>query len=303
VGVVQTDGSIHIYEHKRGREAGRKSWRFNLTVAKKSFPMLNKTLKIFCVLFDRHVSTYTLKNGQKGFQTSIDRLMPYFTQWKLKFDSPPTPPSWTKKDVKLFGAYLAGVIDGDGDVTVKRPKYPDCRIRISSAKPPNELKKWIELFFKCKTRIYLQKRRLNGKTYHCHKLSFYVSGKNYEKMKRLVVPNMSVKHKKNKIKKFIKERHEKARKKPGPPKLFFKTLFLVFQFTGFSVHPAFFHAVSINSFRKPSGKTKRRRVGSVGWHGKVFNFFPGKDCLGGVALVLAHHFKRLLSSHVQNPLP
>lgn len=127
----------------------------------------------------------------------------------MKIKDPPRPPLWIIDRKHLAGAYLAGVIDGDGDIRIKRKKYPQCAIRITSSKPQLSLSKFIRFVLGCSVSITHMKRKVfikmsrkfvNGEYYV---LEFLVSSKNKDFIKRFVLPEISLKWKKEKLTKFL----------------------------------------------------------------------------------------------------
>lgn len=201
IGAMQTDGCFRLFNLK-----GRKIWRLSLDVSEKSLPMLHRTLKIFNSTFNKKISPYKRRKGGDpyGFQTSINTLLSKFEELDIKFSGQLTPPNWVLKNVKFFSSYLAGVIDGDGDVRIKRPKYPQCEIRITCGIKPIILKKWIKNFLNCSVGIVkvTQKLLLLGakKDYTTvYKLYFKVSSKNYGILKKILLPNLTIYHKKQRL--------------------------------------------------------------------------------------------------------
>ena len=96
------------------------------------------------------------------------------------------------------------MIDGDGDLTIKRPKYPQCEIRVTCGIKPITLKKWIKKFLNCGVGIIKvdQKLLLPGskKDYTTvYRLFFKVSLKNNEILKKFLLPNLTIFHKKQRL--------------------------------------------------------------------------------------------------------
>jgi hypothetical protein len=137
----------------------------------------------------------------------VSRLLRHFSRMQLDFSDPPKPPEWVTNDAKLFGAYIAGIIDGDGSVKVKRPKYPQCVIKITSGRPQKELKSAIESSFKCKCTISKQYREveLNGYLIKgtCYNIEFCISGKNSDIIKTYTLPWIQIPRKRDKIASFL----------------------------------------------------------------------------------------------------
>jgi hypothetical protein len=98
---------------------------------------------------------------------------------------------------EIFFAYLAGMIDGDGNVCIKRPSYPQCRITITSEFMLPELKSHIERFLGCKVNYYKYKNR------NAYNIDFYISPKNFAKARERLYPNMTINHKKEALLRFL----------------------------------------------------------------------------------------------------
>ncbi|MCD6522559.1 MAG: hypothetical protein J7K68_02325 [Candidatus Diapherotrites archaeon] len=196
---MQTDGSISLYHNKKPREWD--VWRISLVVSRKSLPMLKRTVKIFTDIFHRKVTIFHNSRGYYGFQTSINTLLPFFEQLDVSFRGPPSPPSWIVGGKRLFGAYLAGVIDGDGHIKLKRPEYPQCEISISSEEPQYNLKTAIEGKLKCTVRINRVEKSSRQSGWYL--LSFYVSKKNILYIRKYVLPMIEIHSKRERLKSFI----------------------------------------------------------------------------------------------------
>jgi len=136
----------------------------------------------------------------------VKKLLNLFKSLDIKFSDPPIPPYWLIKNSNLFGAYLAGLIDGDGDVRIKRQKYPQCVIRISSHKPQFELAEEIRKILKCKVSVSKRTKFIRKKWYT---LEFYVSKKNYSFVQRFVIPFIELFYKADKLLNFINSKKNK----------------------------------------------------------------------------------------------
>ncbi len=207
VGVAQTDGYLKKQYVKRV-----KITRYYVKVGVvTSLPMIKKFRKISKNKLFRSNSLFKDKRGYTHFQISVKRLLPVFEKLDINFSDPPKPPIWCLENLQFFGAYLAGVIDGDGDVRIKRPEYPQCAIRICSSKPQYELQKAVNKIFCCSSNIIRDQRwklMPQGKYYFltAYNFEFLVSRKNYFLVSKFIVPNMAMPHKRKKLIKFIKRR-------------------------------------------------------------------------------------------------
>jgi len=211
VGVVQSDGSFSQRRRKDRKEPG---YVISLGVGKRSLPMLYKFKKLCKTLFNRDSKIYKRRNREAwDFKINVKRLLPFLKDLKIQFNDPPKPPYWCASSPELFGSYLAGLIDGDGSVRIKRKKYPQCMIKIISGKSQHELANLIRKFLNCAVMItqYEEDRILDGRIIHgkWYELEFLVSSKNYEFVKKHVLPNLIITHKKEKIEKYISEKYKK----------------------------------------------------------------------------------------------
>ena len=145
VGVLHTDGCICTY---RFRDKARH--RYILDVGKKSLPMLKKTRDIFHEKFGRTIKIRRKlhKDENPSFLIEVDIASLLETFARLKIDKTKLAP-WIKNSRRFFCAYLAGVIDGDGDITIKRPQYPQCQVRITAGEELPELMNLIRQHLKC----------------------------------------------------------------------------------------------------------------------------------------------------------
>ena len=204
VGVVQSDGWLS----KTRRKNHGINYLIKLGVIT-SIPMLEKFREISRKVFNKNNKSWkNKKTGYVEFKFGAKKLLPIFDKLNIDFSDPPNPPNWCLKNIEYFGAYLAGVIDGDGDVRIKRPKYPQCAIRISSGSPQLNLQKAINQILNCSSNIIMvRKIRTLGKYTFLstvYVLEFNVSRKNMDFIEVYVVPHLAMKHKKNKILSYIK---------------------------------------------------------------------------------------------------
>jgi hypothetical protein len=186
-GVLQSDGCIYSFLSKN-----KIIYRLNITVGSKSIEMLEKSSKVLATSFNRQVNIrkVPLKNSF-AIQTSVNRDMPYLARIKKL-----RVPSEFSADAKLFGAYLAGLIDGDGHIKIKKNKdrtIPQCVIRITSDRPHDHLPKYLKRFGNCKTHFYKDKRSKAVET------CFYLSKKNKSFFIKHVIPEISISLKRKRI--------------------------------------------------------------------------------------------------------
>ena len=212
IGVLHSDGCIFTYSFRN-----KTRQRYILDVGKKSLPMLKKVNDIFREGFGRKLKVRKKlhKNEKPTFliEVGIANLRDTFA--RLKIDKEKLAP-WVKNNQRFFCAYLAGVIDGDGDIFIKRPQYPQCRIRITAGEELPELMKLIRRHLKC----FCNVERVIVSTYalprpkikfgigyrHC----FYLSLKNMKLFKKFVLPHITIKHKRRKLLEFYKLQEKRA---------------------------------------------------------------------------------------------
>jgi len=207
IGLVQADGSLVKWTRKNGKIENELHMETKSEVLIKEFQkglnLLNRFPKYFVT--KRGFFTCKASVGSILFQIKVLRL--FFS--KSKFQTP----NFVLNDKAFFGAYLAGLIDGDGDIRTKNKKYPQCVIRITSGFKQEILMKSIREFLACSVtdtkregKRYLKKenRIINGSW---HELEFSISSKNFDFIFNYVVPNIKLLYKKEKISNFIKQKY------------------------------------------------------------------------------------------------
>ena len=212
VGVLHTDGCICTY---RFRDNIRH--RYILSVGKKSMPMLKKTRDIFHEEFGRtlKIRKQLHKNENPTFliEVGIANLRDIFAKWEI--DKRRLAP-WIKNSQRFFCAYLAGVIDGDGDITIKRPQYPQCQVRITAGEDLLELMGLIRQHLKCACNLQraicftYSLPRAKVKFGVAHRHCFYLSPKNMKVFRKLVLPHIQIKHKREKLLDFYKSQETRG---------------------------------------------------------------------------------------------
>jgi len=202
IGTLQGDGCYYQYPvNDRGKIRVRQVIKLDA----KDLEMIEKSKGIFEKVFKRKRKTYQLSDGRFGFSFLVRNLLNKFKELDMSFKDPPKPPEWVKHKIEFFGPYLAGLIDSDGDVRIKRPKYPQCAIRITSGHRQKNLEISIEKNFNCGASI-TEERCFNKKWKiwnHGSRLEFLISSKNFKKFKRFVLPYIMVPRKKIKIENYI----------------------------------------------------------------------------------------------------
>ncbi len=208
IGVVQTDGYFKKTYYKK-----RRLFRYQicLSVGYKSLPMLEKFKRISHEIFGVKTTVWdNKKTNIVQYQFGCKDLLPIFGSLSIDFSDPPKPPQWILDEKGYFGSYLAGVIDGDGDVRLHRSEYPQCSVRVTSGSPAFLLQKAIINQMSvgvsksiCHNSSIYQGRLIEGTSY---KIEFYISPKNFFYFKNFVLDHMALNYKKSMIKNYIKKR-------------------------------------------------------------------------------------------------
>lgn len=201
VGVAQSDGYLKRYHWKCEERVG-----LSFGISEKSLPMLTKFRSISDKILHRKSKIWKCKSGWQ-YYVGMKSSMKLLRTLGIIISPVYLPPIWTVQEPKYFGAYLAGLIDGDGDIRVKRPKYPQCVIRITSGLVQDFLQKQLESSLDIKI---LQTRRcgkkfIKGKFYDTRwvTLEFYVSKRVHHFLLKYVIPQMVMFYKKEKLLQFI----------------------------------------------------------------------------------------------------
>jgi len=194
VGVVQSDGYVDIFYDKNRKIIYH---RISVMVSKKSLSMLEKFQSISNSLLGSKVKIYKCKNEVFKCTLGAKRLLKFLENLNVKITDPPIPPKWVWNDDSLLGAYLAGLIDGDGNINVRRSERK-CSIEIFSHCKQLHLQKLIRSRLKCGVWI----RRLGN----CYGIGFRVSHKNYKFIENFILPYLTIIHKNEKLKIFINEK-------------------------------------------------------------------------------------------------
>jgi len=204
IGVMQGDGCRYSYTIKSGIDKGRVLEKLELVV--KDIEMIKKAKDIFDSIFARKTKMFKMSTGYFKIMYSVKSLEDSFKILDIDFKDPPKPPTWVKEDVKFFGPYLAGVIDADGSVSIKRPKYPQCRIRIISGSPQLDLEKSIETLLGCGASIYKLKvvDKKCGISGFGFDLDFVLSSKITPKFVKYVLPYIQIPRKREMVIKYLK---------------------------------------------------------------------------------------------------
>lgn len=189
IGVVQSDGYIYTFKDKKHKKT---YLRLVFNVSKSSLPMLKKVQTILKNYFNKKIKIHKRNNKNSYYlQASIKRCSEIFNILGIKKTG---IPEWILSDINLFGGYLAGLIDGDGNICIKRPKYPQCRIKITDRIRRDDLKEKIQDFFGCSAHIYYER---------AYNVEFYVSKKNSEDIIKYVYPHLQLENKRKVLESYI----------------------------------------------------------------------------------------------------
>ena len=201
VGVMQGDGCLYSYKDRTRKD----STRTILMLGAKDIEMVQKARDIFVALFKREVKICKKSTGIFDFHTSVKTLLTQFEELDIEFKDPPKPPFWVKHDIKLFGPYLAGLIDADGSISIKRPKYPQCRVRIISGHSQSELEKSIERILGCHASIYKSTTYVKvwDKWTSAFDLDFVLSPKIIPTFSEYILPYIQIPRKRDKVIKYL----------------------------------------------------------------------------------------------------
>jgi hypothetical protein len=207
VGVVRTDGCLKFHTNKNGNVDSR----ISLHVAEKSLPMSVKFQRISSEILNRKSKIWKGCGHLFYFHIGVAKILNQMKGMDIIFGDPPIPPDWCLKSPNTFGAYMAGVIDGDGMVKIIGHRYPQCKIKISSGIEQVELASRIREIYGCWVGIYkrhhfskIDERIVEGNWFE---LEFYVSRKNISSFSNFVLPHLEIKHKRDKLENYIRTRY------------------------------------------------------------------------------------------------
>jgi hypothetical protein len=203
-GVVQSDGKFSVYGVKKHGKTYKRA-DFGIRTRALSLPMTEKFCEILEKYFIRRISITKTRRGEFDAHTSINKLIKIFEKLEI-LPKELIIPSWTENNIRLFGPYLAGLIDGDGNIRIKRPKYPQCAIRIISEENPKKLKMLIIKLLKCGAHFarYRRESVIDGRMIigNYYVLEFYATKKNVININKYILPYLSIRHKKDLLENF-----------------------------------------------------------------------------------------------------
>lgn len=204
-GVLQGDGCLYKYKIN---DRGIIRTRHTLMLEAKDLEMVQKSKEMFEKIFNRKRKIYRKSRGLYGYSFHVKTLLDVFKELDLSFRDPPKPPRWAKDNMELFGPYLAGLIDADGSICIKRKPYPQCRIEISSGKNQEELKELIRKNLNCGANIcenvrYNKSWKMFTRGFS---LQFLISLKNFNVVRQYILPYITIPRKRERINKYLKMR-------------------------------------------------------------------------------------------------
>ncbi len=168
VGLAQADG---YFKKQKIVWKGKPYTKYSLVLSQRKDKenIVIQFRDIFNELFQRNNNCISIYKNMRIVNLSITSLLKVFEENDIVFSDPPKPPRWIKSSRHLFGAYLGGVIDGDGDIRISRKEYPYCAVRITSGRKQEELIKNIKEKFCCKVNYrrlfresYIGNRKIRG---------------------------------------------------------------------------------------------------------------------------------------------
>ncbi len=200
IGLVQADGSFKPKNTGHVIDIQSKDIEHIKFAQQISLKFLNRKSKIFKIKRSDGRIINEFRIGASG-------LIKLFEMLQIDFSDPPKPPSWVAEDILFFGAYLAGIIDGDGDIRVKdNPK--NCLVRISSSAEQTKLKENIKTIFGCGCNIVKRNKKstLNGRDIKgvWYELEFGLTNKNVKQIECYILPFIQIPRKRIRLENFIK---------------------------------------------------------------------------------------------------
>lgn len=203
IGALQGDGYFYIYRYRPKDDSKMRTY-YRLQFSSKDLEMAERVKETFGESFSRDIKICRKSNGMYEFSAVIKTLMKQLKDLDIHFEDPPKPPQWIDS-VNLFGPYLAGLIDTDGSICIKRKKkYPQCKIMITSRYAQNKLKKYIEKYLNCKAYIEHSVRyhKTWRKTTNSFNIVFLMSSKNFKLIKKHILPHIVLQRKSGVIEKY-----------------------------------------------------------------------------------------------------
>jgi len=200
LGVAQSDGHLWSgYVNKKKKptfaahlslETGARSEKMMLTFAQLSRILFGTKATIRTRWRHINEKTYSVRVFIIGLTRQLDQLD------GIVFNKIEPPPKFS--NIFLFGAYLAGVIDGDGSIKFRHLHKTsrggaECEVIITSGNEPLLLKEKIADYFLCRPNCKKLKRA------NAYNLIFYVSKRNNQLIKKYVVPHLQMPIKKERL--------------------------------------------------------------------------------------------------------
>lgn len=201
IGLAQSDGCL-----KRNKTKNT-TVQFYVQFDNRNLALVKRFQELVKSCLGREIQVWPRKRGGYECKVGVNTLLDEFDKLDINFSDPPKPPKWIIDSPELFCAYLAGIIDGDGDIRIRRPAYPQCVVRITSSKPQNELAKAMRSSFcECSISNYAHPNTIEGREIFSRysRLEFCISNKNMVLIKKYLLPYLTSKHKYDRIASFLK---------------------------------------------------------------------------------------------------
>ena len=201
IGVLQSDGYMYTFHDKK---RNRDQIRLGLEIGIKSIPMALKFQKIFFDYFGRSVNLKKISTKTTfRIQTSVNKIWFLVKDWERE-----KIPDEIKNDRMLFGAYLAGWIDGDGHIKIKNNTkdriIPQCVIRIASSHPLDGIGNLVKKYIECEVHFEFKKESRGVNT------CFYISKKSIKFVEECIYPHLVMPHKIDRLNQFFNMKNEPA---------------------------------------------------------------------------------------------
>ena len=207
LGLTHSDCAFSRWINKNGK------YQNELHMEVKS-EILIKEFQKGLAFINRFPDYFKTKRNVFTCKSPVNSILPLLKSINLFPKHKFVPPNFISTDKALFGAYLAGIIDGDGNVRVKRKKYPQCAIRITSSSEQVLLTNLIKKFLNCSVsntnvsdeRYFEKENRIIRGSWNV--LEFLISSKNFSFFLYYVLPYIKLRYKKEIIENFIKKKRE-----------------------------------------------------------------------------------------------
>ncbi|MBN2368358.1 hypothetical protein JXC34_05040 [Candidatus Woesearchaeota archaeon] len=205
LGIMHSDGYVKHFK--------KRSYYIGLGVGTKSLPMFNKFIEISQDIFGIKGSIYKGRTKEDHkfhqYRFGCTSFISMFTENKIHLKGHIIPEYFVKNKA-LSGPYLAGLIDGDGDLRISSRSYPQCFIRIYASYRPDKLIAQLEEILKCSINYleYSGKRKIGNREFFgtTRRIEFRVIPNNFNIFKNYILPYIQLGYKREKLKEYIEMR-------------------------------------------------------------------------------------------------